>query len=68
MTKSTNDKGLDVTPWRPGLVDFLEGFDYKSKTSSIGRVWVREKLAEKTMASLLFYNSLYEKHTIGMWE
>ena len=28
VTKSTNDKSLSVTPWRPGLIDSFEGFDY----------------------------------------
>ena len=28
VTKSTNDKSLGATPWRPGSIDSLEGFDY----------------------------------------
>ena len=64
MTKSTNDKDLGATLWRPGSVDSLEGFDYESRTGGVGQVWVREKLAEKAMASLLSYESLCEKHII----
>ena len=36
VTKLTNEKGLDATLWQPSLVDFFEGFDYKSRTGGVG--------------------------------